>query len=67
MIDMTLQQSLRWGVASIAVLNAVTIVSLVAAYGWHHALKPKLARRRERQHAFERLVAHSPLDNHSAI
>ena len=67
MMDMTLPDWLRWGVASVAALNLLTMVSLVAAYGWHHRVKPKLGRRRERQHAFERLIAHSPLDNHSAI
>lgn len=62
-----MQQWILRGIASIAVLNVVTMLSLVVAYGWHHGVKPKLGRRRERQHAFERLVARTSLDNHSAI
>lgn len=58
---------LLWGTATIALLNLVAIVSLVFAYGWHHGLKPKLRRRRERRHAFERLLVQSSLDYHSGI
>jgi hypothetical protein len=54
---------LRWGIASIAVLNLVAMASLAAGYAWHHGLKPKLTRRRERQRGFEHLLTHSSLDN----
>ena len=48
---------LRWGVASVALLNVLTLVALVVAYAWHCGLKPKFQRRRARQHSFERLLA----------
>lgn len=50
-------------IASIALLNLAAGLSLGAAFGWHHWLKPKLARRRARQRGFERLLAQSPIDN----
>lgn len=55
------------GAAVIALLNLVAIVSLVLAYAWHHGLKPTLQHRRARRHAFDRLLAHSSLDNHPTI
>ena len=58
---------LRWGVTGIALLNLVAVVSLAGAYVWHRRLKPKLARRRVRQHAFEHLIAHTSLDNHAKV
>ena len=62
-----MRQVIQWGVAGIALLNVVTMASLAVAYGWHHGVKPRLGRRRARQRAFERLIAHSPLDNHSVV
>jgi hypothetical protein len=64
---MTMPHWLGWGVASIALLNLVAMTSLAVAYGWNDRLKPKLDRRRGSQRAFERLMAHSPIDNHSAF
>jgi hypothetical protein len=58
---------LRWGVTSIALLNLAAVVSLAGAYVWHRRLKPKLACRRARQHAFEHLIAHTSLDNHATV
>ena len=54
---------LRWGVASIALLNLTAMLSLVVAYVWHHGLKPKLEHRRGRQRRFERLLTQSGVDN----
>jgi len=48
---------LTWGVSIVALLNIAAMVSLIAAYAWHHGLKPKLARRRSRQQWFERRLA----------
>jgi hypothetical protein len=59
----SLQHWLRWGAASIALLNLVAMVSLVVAYAWHHGLKPRIAQRRTRQHRFERLLTQSRVDN----
>jgi hypothetical protein len=64
---MTILNWLRSGVASIALLNLVAMTSLAVAYGWNDRLKPKLDRRRGSQRAFERLIAHSPIDNHPAL
>jgi hypothetical protein len=64
---MSLLNWLCWGVASIALLNLVTLASLVGAYVWHHRLKPTFTYRRARQHAFEQLIAHTSIDNHPTI
>ena len=48
---------LGWGVASVALLNVLTLVALLVAYAWHCGLKPRLQRRRARQHSFEWLLA----------
>lgn len=58
---------LRWSAASIVLLNVVAMVLLVGAYAWHHRVKPKLAHRRARQHAFERLIACTSLDNQATM
>lgn len=62
---MSVLNLLCWGVASIALLNLVALASLVGAYVWHHGLKPTFVHRRARQHAFERLIAHTSIDNHA--
>ena len=48
---------LGWGVANVALLNVFTLVALLVAYAWHCGLKPRLHRRRARQHSFEWLLA----------
>jgi hypothetical protein len=54
---------LRWGVASLAVLNLVAMVTLGVGYAWQHGLKPRLTHRRTRQRAFEQVLTHTSLDN----
>jgi hypothetical protein len=51
------------GVVAIALVNLLTLVALHVAYAWHHGLKPRRARRRAGQRAFERLLAETILDN----
>ena len=58
---------LGWGVAGTALLNLLAIVALVVAYAWNDWLRPRLAHRRARQSAFERLIAQSTLDIHAMI
>jgi hypothetical protein len=55
------------GVAGTMVLNLLVIVSLLLSYAWNDWLRPKLANRRARQHAFEKLIAQSTLDIQSVM
>jgi hypothetical protein len=54
-------------VVGIALLNLLAIVSLVLSYAWNDWLRPRLAHRRARQSAFERLITQSTLDIHAMI
>ena len=58
---------LGWGAAIVVLLNLVAMVVLLAAYAWHHGLKPKLGHRRARRLAFERLLAQSRFDNFAPL
>jgi len=51
------------GGAIVGLLNVAAIAALIAAYAWHHGVKPWFSRRRTRQHAFELLLAHTSIDN----
>lgn len=55
------------GVVGILLLNLLAIVSLLLSYAWNDWLRPRLAHRRTRQSAFERLFARSTLDIHAMI
>jgi hypothetical protein len=55
------------GVVGIALLNVLAIVLLLLSYAWNDWLRPRLAHRRARQSAFERLITHSTLDVHAMI
>jgi hypothetical protein len=54
-------------VVGIALLNLSAIVLLLLSYAWNDWLRPRLAQRRARQFAFERLIARSTLDIHAII
>jgi len=49
---------LGWAIVSTVLLNLLAILALVVAYAWNDWLRPRLARRRARQRAFERLLYH---------
>lgn len=55
------------GVVGIVLLNLLAIVSLLLAYAWNDWLRPRLAHRRARQFAFERLITQSTIDVHAMI
>jgi uncharacterized membrane protein YbaN (DUF454 family) len=55
------------GVVGIVLLNLLAIVLLLLSYAWNDWLRPRLAHRRARQSAFERLIAQSTLDIHAMI
>ena len=59
--------TLGMGVLCTVSLNLLVIAALVLSYAWHDWLLPRLATRRARQHAFERLIAQSTLDIHAMI
>jgi hypothetical protein len=54
-------------VVGIVLLNLSAIVLLSLSYAWNDWLRPRLAHRRARQSAFERLIAQSTLDIHAMI
>jgi hypothetical protein len=64
---MTVLNWLRLGVASIALLNLGTLVSLAVAYAWRHRLKPRFGHRHARHRAFERLMPQPSPDINSTI
>jgi alkylation response protein AidB-like acyl-CoA dehydrogenase len=64
---MTVLNWLRLGVASIALLNLGTLVSLAVAYAWRHRLKSRFGHRGAPHSAFERRMPQPSPDNHSTI
>jgi hypothetical protein len=55
------------GVAGIALLNLVALVSLGVAYAWHDGIRLQLQHRRARQRAFARLLAQSTIGTASTM
>lgn len=59
----TMLNWLLWGAATVGLLNLAALLALIVAYAWHDGVKPWLTLRRARQHAFERLLAQTSIDN----